>query len=131
MAQRPDTILHDMTSEGYGGSAYHNFNLSVDGGRVDAWIAPRRVRIVNALSFTTGGLSGSGAGLVSGHAALRRGGTSGHLLGTFTNTAGSVQEVTLVADTVIPHRVVVTLNNSAGTSPSGNMAVMAHYAFED
>ena len=149
MPRRTDTILHDIISEGTGGSAYHHFQLSlvesaaaIDTDWERAWIAPRAVRIINNRMVAT---------IIIGGAAI-------NTLDVFRNIgAGTNRTVitqfdpdTLVADTLntptlstadsdnLPNVVanqyqffVMVLAAAAASTGPFNMSYMAHYSFED
>ena len=137
MPQRPDKILHDITSEPYGGSAYHHFNLHIGGGDVSAcWIAPRKVRIINARAAQTAVLSGAttpvlskgnSAAAIASAANIGNAATANRMSRAVTlSTASSVGGL---EDVVIPQYEYVSLTNTGQTG--GNITVMAHYSFED
>ena len=77
MAQRNDTILADMISEPYGGSAYRHFNLSMHDFRVPSihttcWIAPRNVRALSVHFVSSIRVLGDTSGINPAGATLRR-----------------------------------------------------------
>lgn len=151
MPQRTDNILHDMISEGTGGSAYHHFSLAVSDSRaaIDtaielAWIAPRAVRIINNRVVST---------ILMGNAQANTLDVSRNI-GAGTNRAVITQfdpDVTiLTADTLftpvlstatadnLAHVVadqygffVLVLGINAATTGPYNVTYMAHYSFED
>lgn len=135
MAQRPDTILHDMTSEGYGGSAYHHFTASFNGGQIVYWIAPRKVRILNAriaqVTLSTGATialtkGSSGATIVPsssvGNAAIT---------GTMSRNAPLSTGSTSGIDNVVVDQYEFVVWRNTNASPNQAFGIMCHYAFED
>ena len=154
MAQRNDTILHDIISEPYGGSNYYNFGLTLQGfdvvhRHIANWIAPRTVRIINNRFV-------SHVPLPDGNIRFRRhhGSTARNIIddfdpvelattNSFNETVGnSVIERVLSTESSdgYPHvvcrqynHVALNANLDTGVSTGAlpNITVMAHYAFED
>ena len=137
MTYRQDTILSDMTSEGHGGSAYHNFNVPftvVNGNDISMWIAPRTVRIIDAkwvsLLSRTDDLTATryiGA-TSSGNAFTDNDDLTARVVKTAPLDTGSTSGLDNV---VVPggNHLEITIGTLGGANHS--VTVQAHYAFED
>lgn len=150
MPQRNDTILHDIISEGNGGSAYHNFNLAIFDGVADpaanvyetSWIAPRPVRVINDRALATQVLGGAAVNTMD---VFRNIGA-----GTDRTVITQFDPDTLVADTPsnralstaasdgLPNVVanqydfyVMNITLAIGATGPFNVSFLAHYSFED
>ena len=151
MVQRSDTIFQDQISEGFGGSAYHHFSLSLVDSRaaIDTnWevthIVPRAVRIINNRLVST---------ILMGNAQVNAltvwrnisGGTDRAVITSFDPdvsvlTADTVYTPTLSTTSAdgYPHVVAdqydfytMRLVANAATTGPFNLSYMAHVSFED
>ena len=151
MPRRTDTILHDMISEGNGGSGYHHLNLTVfdaltalsDNDYRASWIAPRAVRIINNRSVATQ-LMSAGTNPVEVFrnigAGTDRSVTTAFDMDTTDRALNALFTPVLSTATTdnLPHVVanqyqffVITVVAADATTGPFNITYMAHYSFED
>ena len=146
MAQRPDTILHDMTSEGYGGSAYHNTSLNTVGVTASAgaarsnWIAFRKVRIINSRVVVTGPLGSGSTGQFNRYANAGSSAPTAAIIAPLVTTISNATALTLSTastggepNVVVDQygRVELYLVGPLASASGNNLCVAFHYAFED
>lgn len=156
MPQRTDKILHDIISEGAGGSAYYHFNLSVTNPITQtinavtfraSWIAPRPVRIINNRAVSVDLVDTAGTGVASTFnldkrdtvAAATRTVIATVDPGTFTALILNTPTLVTTVTGGIPHVVAqqydyffVTLVGAANEADEiFDFSYMAHYSFED
>ena len=152
MAERNDTILTDMISESFGGSAYHNFDITLSRLRhgvarrhSNNYIAPRALRLLNARVVSPVLYTGANT---SAHLEryAHNGVFTGRAIHNFNPedfTARQVVELNLGTESSgnlrLPNVVarqydffnfsITPHNTTTGSLPS--ISLMCHYAFED